>query len=59
MRVHAVIWIMKVDGCEQEKLRQRLQEEMEKMCTFKPAVNPEGRVRDPTPVRSRYLDGAS
>ena len=50
---------MKVDGCEQEKLRQRLQEEMEKMCTFKPAVNPEGRVRDPTPVRSRYLDGAS
>ena len=40
----------------QEKLRERLQEEMQKMCTFSPAVNPEGRVRDPTPVRARYLD---
>ena len=40
----------------QEKLRERLQDEMQKLCTFKPAVNPEGRVRDPTPVRSRYLD---
>ena len=39
----------------QEKLRQRLQEEMQQMCTFKPAVNPEGRVRDPTPVRARCV----
>jgi hypothetical protein len=39
----------------QEVLKAKQQEEENKACTFKPAVNPTGR-RDPTPVKSRYLD---
>jgi hypothetical protein len=39
----------------QDVLKAKQQEEENKACTFKPAVNPTGR-RDPTPVKSRYLD---
>uniref|UniRef100_A0A7S4L897 Uncharacterized protein n=1 Tax=Guillardia theta TaxID=55529 RepID=A0A7S4L897_GUITH len=39
----------------QAQLRERLNKEIEKICTFKPQVNPSGK-RDPTPVRSRYMD---
>jgi hypothetical protein len=40
----------------QAELRTKLEEEMDRICTFKPDVNPHGHRRDPTPVKSRYRD---